>query len=311
MSESGKSFAVRGTVFNIQYYCIHDGPGIRTTVFLKGCALHCKWCSNPESISPKPELGFIKAKCSKCGKCAAACPEGAISGTLGEIPAFNREICINCGKCVPACHYGALAIYGQEMTAEELYEAVRKDELFYRRSGGGVTLSGGEPLQQPELVLALFALCRSAGIHTAIETTGHTSSQVLAKVLSLTDYVLFDLKHMSAREHGEHTGQGNELILANARQVAESGVPVLFRMPVIPGVNDTDRNIRETAAFLKSLGENAPEMELLPFHRMGSGKYEGLGKPYLLEGVLPPGQDQMEAVRSAFEGLGIVCTFSR
>ncbi len=134
---------------------------------------------------------------------------------------------------------------------------------------------------------------------------------MLEKVLSLTDYVLFDLKHMSAQEHDEYTDQGNELILANARQVAGSGVPVLFRMPVIPGVNDTDWNIGETAVFLKSLGKNAPELELLPFHRMGSGKYEGLGKPYLMEGVLPPGQDRMEAVRSAFEGLGIVCTISR
>ncbi len=234
-----------------------------------------------------------------------------MSGAIGEIPRIDREHCTSCGKCVEVCLAGALAVYGKEMTVEELFEAVRKDEIFYRGSGGGVTVSGGEPLQQSELVCALFELCRSAGIHTAIETTGQTTPRVLETVLALTDYVLCDLKHMSSADHQQYTGQPNELILGNARRVIESGVPVLFRMPLIPGVNDTESNIQATAAFLKSLGQDPARLELLPFHRMGVGKYEGLGRPYLMENVLPPEPGRVEAVRAAFEKLGVQCTVSR
>ncbi|MBI2957520.1 MAG: glycyl-radical enzyme activating protein [Chloroflexi bacterium] len=302
---------VRGMVFNIQDYCIHDGPGIRTTVFLKGCPLNCHWCSNPESKGGRPELGFISAKCTKCGKCPEVCPEHAITIEAGQFPVFDRARCTVCGKCIDACIPNALAIYGKEMTDEELFEQVRKDEIFYRGSGGGVTVSGGEPLQQPELLMALFQRCRHAGIHTAIETTGHTRSRVLEDVLALTDYVLFDLKHMDPEVHERYTSQPNDLILANARLVAASGIPFLFRMPLIPEVNDSKENIEATAAFIKGLGKEAARIELLPYHRMGSGKYEGLGATYLLKGVMPPDLARVEEVKRAFEDLGATCTISR
>ncbi len=302
---------MHGIVFNIQDYCIHDGPGIRTTVFFKGCPLHCQWCSNPESMSVKPELGIIRVRCNRCDKCIPVCPEGALSGAAGEKLQIDRERCTTCGNCVEACLPGALAVYGKEMTIDELVEQVRKDEIFYRGSGGGVTLSGGEPLQQPDVACALLERCREAGIHTAIETTGHTSPAVFSRVLALTDYVLFDLKHMDSAEHQRYTGQPNELILANARRAVASGVPVLFRMPMIPGVNDTDWNIQATAAFIKSLGQNPPQLELLPFHRMGMGKYDGVGKTYQMGALMPPELSRVETVRQAFEALGIVCTISR
>jgi pyruvate formate lyase activating enzyme len=302
---------MRGMVFNIQDYCIHDGPGIRTTVFLKGCPLRCQWCSNPESMNSRPQLGFIKMKCTKCGKCVSACTEGAMGGAVDEIPQIDRERCTNCGKCVEVCGADALAVYGKEMTTEELFEAVRKDEIFYRGSGGGVTVSGGEPLQQPEFVCEFFDMCRGAAIHTAIETTGHTTHAVLERVLTLTDYVLFDLKHLNSIDHRRYTGQPNELILENAERVAASGVPVLFRMPLVPGINDTDLNIQATAAFLQRVWKGAGRLELLAYHRLGMGKYEGLGKSYRLESVRPPERSHVEAVRNAFEKLGVSCTVSQ
>ncbi|MBI2859786.1 MAG: glycyl-radical enzyme activating protein [Chloroflexi bacterium] len=305
------SESVRGIVFNIQDYCIHDGPGVRTTVFLKGCPLRCQWCSNPESIGAGRELGFVEDRCTKCGKCIPVCPEGVISAGDGGLVQVDRTKCTGCGKCVEVCPADALTVYGREMTSEELFEEVRKDEIFYRGSGGGVTVSGGEPLQQPELVLRLFQLCREAGIHTAIETTGHTSPATLNKVLGLTDYVLYDLKHLDSGVHQQKTGQPNKLILENARIVASSGKPFLFRMPLVPGVNDSAENIRATAEFIKGLRAGEARIELLPYHRLGSVKYKGLGSRYSLEGVPPPDARHVEEVVKLFEALGVACTVSR
>jgi pyruvate formate lyase activating enzyme len=302
----------RGLIFNIQYFNIHDGPGIRTVVFFKGCPLNCQWCSNPEAIQSRPELGVRRGLCNQCGKCLEACQEKALSFDEEEVLRVAREKCRARGACVAECHPEALTVYGRETTAEEVFEEVRRDQLFYEGSGGGVTASGGEPLQQPAFLAALFRLCRDGGIHTCLETSGYSTPRVWKQVLPLTDYVLFDLKHMDSRRHRELTGRPNQPILAGARLVAGSGVPVLFRMPLVPGSNDGPENIEATADFVKSLdGDTVQGLELMPYHRLGVGKYETLDRRYALEEKQAPGPDDVEAVRRRFEAFGLTCTVSR
>jgi pyruvate formate lyase activating enzyme len=298
-------------VTNIQGYSIHDGPGIRTVVFLKGCGLECRWCSNPECIPPHPEVGFFKTLCTKCGKCAEVCPEGALNYKEGEFPYIDRKKCTGCDICSSACPYQALVLYGKTMTADEVFDAVKRDKMFYEASGGGVTVSGGEALLQPKFVGDLFDKCHRDGIQTCIETSGCASESALRKVLPDTDYVLYDLKHMNSEKHRQYTGQPNGLILSNAEIVAASGVETLFRMPLIPGINDDAQNIKETAAFLNGLGNNALRIELMPYHRLGKGKYEALDRQYTLSGLLSPEPEHVEAIKKAFEDNDIICTVSR
>jgi len=298
-------------VTNIQGYSIHDGPGIRTVVFLKGCGLECQWCSNPECISPRPEVGFVKALCTKCGKCAGVCPDQALVYESGKLPRIDRGRCSGCGACSTICSYKAFFLYGQPMNAEEIFDAVNRDKMFYQASGGGVTVSGGEALLQPQLVYDLFEKCRRAGIHTCIETSGYATESALRKVLPYTDYILYDLKHMNSDKHRKYIGKPNTLILTNARIAAAIGVEMLFRMPLIPGINDDMQNIKETADFLHGLGNNAPRIELMPYHRLGKGKYESLDRKYPLPDVLSPEPEDVESVKKEFEAGGIICTISR
>lgn len=301
-----------GLVFNIQYFNVHDGPGIRTVVFFKGCPLHCHWCSNPESISRRPELGLRRALCNKCGKCLEACPEQALFFDDEGVLKVDRQRCQACGTCVSQCYQEALTIYGKEMTAEEVFEEVDRDKLFYEGSGGGITASGGEPLQQPHFLAATFRLCREAGIHTCLETSGYASARVWDQVLPVTDYVLFDLKHMDSRLHRDLTGKPNRSILDNARRAAGSGVPVMFRMPLVPGLNDTLENIKATADFVKSLeGDNVHGIELMPYHRMGVGKYESLDRECTAKAIKPPEPADVERARQRFEDFGLRCIVSR
>ena len=297
-------------VTNIQGYSIHDGPGIRTVVFLKGCSLECQWCSNPECISPHPEVGFIKTLCTKCGKCAEVCPEEALIFEADQLPRIDRKRCSGCGECSAVCDYEALILYGKPMNADEVFDAVNRDKMFYQASGGGVTVSGGEVLLQPQFVCDLFEKCRQAGIHTCLETSGHAAESALSLVLPYTDYVLYDLKHLNSERHRQYTGKPNRLILANAKIVAASGVETLFRMPLIPGINDDMQNISETAEFFHGLGNNALGIELMPYHRLGKGKYESLDRPYRLSGLLSPEPDHVALVKEKFEGYGIICSIS-
>jgi len=299
------------TVTNIQGYSIHDGPGIRTVVFLKGCGLECQWCSNPECISPRPEIGFFEALCTGCGSCAGVCSAEALVCEPESLPRIDRERCTGCGACSSACSYKALVLYGKPMDAAEIFEAVSRDKMFYDASGGGVTVSGGEALLQPQLVCDLFEECRRAGIHTCIETSGYAAESALKQVLSCADHVLYDLKCLDSGKHRQYTGKPNDLILANARIVAQSGVEVLFRMPLVPGINDGRQNIEDTAGFLHGLGKNARRIELMPYHRLGKGKYESLGRRYRLPDILAPDPDSLESVKSAFESNGIICMISR
>ncbi len=302
---------MKALVTNIQGYSIHDGPGIRTVVFLKGCSLACRWCSNPECISLQPEVGFLKSLCTKCGKCADVCPNGALSYSEGVYPRIDRVRCTGCGACAGICDYKALVPYGKEMDAGEVFDAVRRDDMFYQASGGGVTASGGECLLQPEFVGELFERCRAAGIHTCIETSGQASESSLRRVLPLTDYVLYDLKLMDPGRHRRYTGKPNDLILANARIVVASGVEMLFRMPLVPGINDDAENIQAAASFIKGLEKTNPRIELMPYHRLGKGKYDSLGRQYPLPGPDSPDTDRKETVRKQFEELGVRCMISQ
>jgi pyruvate formate lyase activating enzyme len=298
-------------VTNIQGYSIHDGPGIRTVVFFKGCGLSCRWCSNPECISPRPEIGLVKTLCTKCGKCADVCPEKALTFSADKPPVINRDKCNGCGACSSICSYKALILYGKPMTAAEIFDAVSRDKMFYDSSGGGVTVSGGEALLHSQTVIELFDKCRKAGIHTCIETSGFAATSTLKQVLGGTDLVLFDLKLINPEKHRRYTGKQNEVILENARLAAGSGKDVLFRMPLIPGINDDEQNIKETAKFLHESGDNACRIELMPYHALGKGKYESLDKEYLLPDVKPLKPEQIESIKKAFEALGITCTVSR
>ncbi len=297
-------------VTNIQGYSIHDGPGIRTVVFLKGCGMECRWCSNPECISPRPEIGFIKALCTKCGKCADICPHGALAYEAGKLPRIDRKRCTGCDLCSSACSYKAIVLYGKSMNAEEIFDAVNRDKMFYQASGGGVTVSGGEALLQSQLVCDLFEKCRRAGIHTCIETSGNAAESSLRQVIPHTDYILYDLKHMNSEKHRQYTGKPNDVVLANARIVAASGIKMLFRMPLIPGINDDRQNIQETADFLHTLGDKFLRIELMPYHRLGKGKYESLDKQYQLPELVSPEAEHVEKVKKAFEVNGINCTIS-
>ncbi len=298
-------------VTNIQGFSIHDGPGIRTVVFFKGCGLECRWCSNPECIAAHPEIGFFKTLCTGCGRCAEICPHGALIYGEGKLPRIDREKCTGCGACSEICSYKALVLYGKPMNAGEIFHAVKGDKIFYETSGGGVTVSGGEALLQPQLVRDLFEKCRQADIHTCIETSGYVAESSLKQVLPYTDYILYDLKHLDSDKHREYTGKPNGLILSNAKTAAQSGIDTLFRMPLIPGMNDDRQNIKETADFLRGLGDNACRIEIMPYHRLGKGKYESLGRVYPLPALPAPEPEPVASVKKAFENLGIACTISR
>lgn len=296
---------VSGTIFNIQKFSVHDGPGIRTTVFMKGCPLRCRWCSNAESINPTPEPGIIVERCTGCGECVDTCPENTIAINDGKV-SIDRSICTACKQCIPSCPEEAITIYGETVTVNEVLKEVLKDRSFYSGSGGGVTVSGGEPLKQPEFVLELFRNCKEEGISTCLDTCGYAPEEVLREVLQYTDNVLFDLKHMNVDRHKEFTGVDNERIKKNAEIVSVSEAEVLFRIPLIGGVNSDEDNIRETAEFIKSLGEDN-RIELLPYHRLGIGKYKMLGRDYSGQDFETPDEEMIEKLKDIFIHHGTHC----
>ena len=260
---------MNGRVFDIQRFSIHDGPGIRTAVFFKGCPLRCVWCHNPESQRPRPELLFFAHRCTGCGRCAAIC-------------AFTHTAqCAACGKCAAACRFGAREISGYEIGADEVLSKVLRDRAFYETSGGGVTLTGGEPLAQPDFASELLEKCKANGLHTAIETCGHAPWETLSRLLPYLDLVYFDIKGIDPALHKKNTGVSNERILANAARLKESGGNVIFRMPYIPGYNDG-----ELAAVKDFTG--AFPLQLMPYHATGEGKYAALGRDYPAAGTQPP-----------------------
>ena len=303
--------ALTGLVLNIQHFCTHDGPGIRTNVFLKGCSLRCKWCSNPESIQRKPELAYNPGKCigeKQCGFCLKnICPETAIyvvgSGDRADDKVLiNWDLCTNCGKCVPVCPSNALYLFGQEMTVDEVLDEVEQDSTFYRESGGGITLSGGECQLQPDFAAALLAGAHERGINTAIETAFNVPWASVEKVLPHVDVVLHDHKLTDSERHKKWTGVPNKRILENFRQAYETFPDKTFiaRTPIIPGVNDDEEHIRAVLAFIRPY-KNVIDYELLPYHRFGGSKYGFLGQVYEMMDFTSPTPETLKRLQAIID----------
>jgi pyruvate formate lyase activating enzyme len=302
----------RGWIFNIQKYSVHDGPGIRTTVFFKGCPLACAWCHNPEGISPKPEIIVQASRCLVCGECRKACPLTASVGDRhgnneitpspgslpippaspnanpGGLPARN-EACTFCGACIDACPTEARQMAGRPATVHDIMDVILQDRIFYEESGGGVTLSGGEPLMQPWFLEALLLACRARDIHTAVDTSGLAAADHLRRIAPLTDLFLFDLKLMDDALHRKHCGVSNSLILENLKSLATTHSNLWLRLPLIPGINDSDDNLEALARFAAAL-PGVRQVNLLPYHKTGVRKFQQVGQSYALDHL--PGRER-------------------
>ena len=299
---------MEGVVFSIQRFSIHDGPGIRTTVFLKGCSLHCFWCHNPEGIRLKPDIQFFPDRCIGCDECVRVCQHGAAIIENG-VRIYDRSKCVVCGECVETCYAGARVLTGKTMTVDAVVSEVMQDRAFYETSGGGVTLSGGEPVLQPLYAHAILERCKALGLHTAIETCGNVRWEDEERMLPVSDLIMMDIKHMDSKKHRWATGAPNERILSAARKFAATDKPIIFRIPVIPTVNDTVEEVTAIATFVRELidlrnnaggdGDHTISLELLPFHRLAGDKYRSLDMDYRAKDLKTPGKEHMNALTEA------------
>jgi len=305
---------MRGFVFNIQRFSLHDGPGIRTTVFLKGCNLRCFWCHNPEGLHKQAEVQFTPSRCLGDMDCVRVCHQGAHEFIDGK-HFFYRELCSVCGECVDVCVTNALELSAREMSVDEVLKEILADRAFYENSGGGVTLSGGDPLVQRLFSQAILERCKEEHIHTGLETTANSPWEHLESLLPMVDLVMMDIKHTDDSKHRQYTGVSNIRILDNARKLAERGTQLIFRIPVIPTVNDDIASISSVALFVREmidLGQKnghythaSPFLELLPFHRLAEGKYSSLGKDYPAKEFNPPTSEHMRMLADTAESCGI------
>jgi pyruvate formate lyase activating enzyme len=294
---------VQGIIFDIKKYAIHDGPGIRTTVFFKGCPLSCWWCHNPEGLTPSEQHIHRKDRCIGCGDCIKICPQNAIApADNGSF--FDETKCIRCRTCAQACPADAHEFIGQRITVDAVVEKIIKDIVFYDQSSGGVTFSGGEPLMQPDFLVALLDACGQLDLHRTVDTTGLTDAETLLKVAERTELFLYDLKHMDAEKHRIHTGVSNERILANLELLARKGAEICVRIPLIAGVNNDDENISHTADFISTL-PGVKHVSLLPFHSSAQGKYARLGTPCLLSEMHVPANREVAVIAERLESFGL------
>ncbi len=279
-----------GIVFDIQRFAIHDGPGIRTTVFLKGCPLSCLWCHNPESQDPHPEIFFSPEKCIGCRYCESVCEHDGHSFVEG-VHIYDRSECIQCAECTLECYVWALEVAGKEMTVTEVIAEVIKDRVFYQNSGGGMTLSGGEPMQQFDFSKALLVAAKDEGLHTCIETSGCSSWNRYAEILPYVDLFLYDIKETDPELHLKYTGVSNDLLASNLVKLDRAGARTMIRCPIIPGLNDRREHFEKIAAFANKL-ENVVEINILPYHPLGNSKTNRLGKELILQGIGIPEETQ-------------------
>jgi pyruvate formate lyase activating enzyme len=295
---------IKGRIFDIKRFAVHDGPGIRTTVFLKGCSLHCAWCHNPEAIRARPEVAFYSQRCIDCGACVDACAHGAREETAQGQGIYHRDEGVVCGECVEVCYAEALVLHGREVCVAEVFEEVCKDAAFYKESGGGITLSGGEPLQQAVFATALLKAFKQAGYHTALDTCGMVRWSAFEKALPYVDMVLYDIKHMDPERHKEYTGASNVQILDNLSKLNALQISVEIRMPIIPGINDGRETI-EAAAELLAVFKSVTGVRILPYHRLAGEKYISLGYENTMPVVDPPDDEKMGEIAGWIRGYGL------
>ncbi|MCL4466880.1 MAG: glycyl-radical enzyme activating protein [Chloroflexi bacterium] len=294
-TERGEGAQCEGLIFDIKRYAVHDGPGLRTVVFLKGCSLSCAWCHNPESISPRPEVSLHPERCIACFTCVKVCPNQVHQFGEGGEHVLERDRCKQCGTCTESCYAEALVMVGKKLSVGQVMEVLNEDRAFYEASGGGVTLSGGEPFMQAEFTTALLQSCKAAGLHTAVDTCGNVPWAVIQKTLPYIDLALYDLKHMDPGEHKRHAGATNDLALRNLRRLSKSGVPIEIRIPLIPTVNDSPAHVEAIGRFLASL-DNIVGVRLLPYLRLAGSKYASIGRPNRMPEVDTPTREHLETV---------------
>ncbi|MGD0496373.1 MAG: glycyl-radical enzyme activating protein [Candidatus Bathyarchaeia archaeon] len=292
----------RGVIFDIKKFAIDDGPGIRTTIFFKGCLLRCWWCHNPEGQLSTPELMYRRTRCDSCAECVKICPEEAILCPFRRI-SINRNRCNLCGKCCQVCPTGALAITGKQVTLKEVLREIDKDSIFYDESEGGVTFSGGEPLLQLDFLSALLKECKDWNIRTAVNTCGYASHDAIAKISDKVDLFLYDIKTMDEKKHIKYTGVSNKPILENLKRLAENGSNIQVRFPIIPGINDDKDNVTETAEFVASC--RIKNISLLPYHRAGIEKYKGLSRVYKVKKIKTPSDQDLNLIEEELEAFGL------
>ena len=304
----------KGIVFDIQRFTISDGPGLRTEVFMKGCPLRCRWCSNPEGYSPAIQPGVYSAKCisrKSCGDCLSACEHDALVFSRGRLKSIDSEKCAGCFRCYDACPSDAIKIWGSHVSVEDCMAIILRDKGFYERSGGGVTVSGGEPLAQSGFVAGLFKACKEQGIHTCCDTALHTRWEDVERILPYTDLVISDIKHMDGRAHKAYTGVSNGRIIDNLKRLSQTEKELILRIPLIPGVNDDDGNIEATADFILSdMNGRVQVLQLLSYMRLGLEKYRSLGIPYGMEDLKfnrRTFQKRVREIRDYFNSRGIRC----